>query len=419
MKLQVLSAALFSAVIGLNAPAAPVQLTLSVDPRSDLPALAPTLRLTATNNADVVAELPARLVLKVRPEGQPGFFARVAEESQRVIASHFVPGPLTIQPRSFLDLSFWAGPGAPIWFANDSRLWNAGTYHLQVIADNDLTEAVSSDPEHALDDAVFADAAVSNEVDFVVQAPTGPDAGAWNLIDSGGRTPLWLHDLANEIVARFPTSRYASFVVERAPSEDLLAQIAAFTRAVERNARTWSGDWSKLALSQFKAAQAEHLAETSHVDDALTLYRESRNLVEEVSRHTHDPRLLKQAAGVLASPPVTRKDIEKRLGALAPNPPAEVEPFADCAVRALDGTYTVWFSLSNPTAYAIELPIGPDNKFTPPPFDRGQGTSFAAGVTFKKFSVTTSGPELTWHLQKNDLHITVKDLPNCAESADP
>ena len=419
MKPHSVSAAIVSLVVGLNAAAAAVQLNLRVEPRSDLPALAPTLRLTASNGSDVAAQLPQRLALTVRPEGQPPFFARVAEDSERVIAGHFVSVPLSLQPGHSLDLSFWAGPGAPVWFANDPRLWNPGTYHLQVIADNDLTEAVVGDPEHALEDAVFGDAIVSNEADFIVQEPTGSDAGVWNLIQAGGKTPLWMHDLANEIVARFPTSRYASFVVERAPTDDPSAQIAVFTRAVERNARTWSGDWSKLALSQFKAGEAESLAETGHIDGALVTYRESRNLVEEVARHTHDSRLLKQTAAILASPPVTRKDIERRLAALSPNPPAEVEPFADCAEKAVDGTYTIWFSSSNPTAYTIEIPIGTDNKFTAPPFDRGQGTSFAAGVSFKKFSVTTTAPELTWHLQKSDLHVLVKNLPNCADLIAP
>jgi hypothetical protein len=415
MKSTFIAAAVFLSLSLSNAVAA-VRLNLTVTPTGDLPALRPTLHLVATNDAATQVALPSRVVLKVQPANdQPPFFARVAEGSDRVVGGHFIDSQPTVQPKNSQDLTFWAGPNAPIWFVTDSRLWNPGKYRFQVLLDDDLADDIVADVEHVLDRPELADALVSNEAEFVVQEPTGADAGVWEMIQASGKSTLWSHMLADEIVKRFPTSRYATFVVERAAAGDRSAEIAVSTRAVERNANTWSGDWSRLALAQFKASEAEHLSETGHIDEALAFYREARNLFETVARRTHDPRLLKATSSLLETPPVTRKDIEKHLAAMSPNPAAEVEPFAECSAKALNGGYIVWFSAGNPTAFAIDIAIGADNKFTPPPFDRGQGTNFPAGFKYKKFSITIVEPELTWHLQKTELHVKVKDLPTCED----
>ncbi|MEM7342920.1 MAG: DNRLRE domain-containing protein [Chloroflexota bacterium] len=56
-----------------------------------------------------------------------------------------------------------------------------------------------------------------------------------------------------------------------------------------------------------------------------------------------------------------------------------VSIFLECVVDNGNGTYTAFFGYSNPNGVPLNHPIGPDNRFSPIPEDRGQPTIFPPG----------------------------------------
>ena len=88
---------------------------------------------------------------------------------------------------------------------------------------------------------------------------------------------------------------------------------------------------------------------------------------------------------------------------LPPTPtPQKVSPILECVADNGDGTYTAYFGYKNPNAFAVTIPVGPDNKFVPAPQDRGQPTTFQPGRTpyypNAAFSVNFDGSNLVWAL---------------------
>ncbi len=74
-------------------------------------------------------------------------------------------------------------------------------------------------------------------------------------------------------------------------------------------------------------------------------------------------------------------------------------PLLDCVVDNGDGTYTAHFGYSNSSSSAISLPVGPKNKFEPPPQNRGQPTVFQPGEHHDVFTVTFNGSKIKWMLK--------------------
>jgi hypothetical protein len=82
-------------------------------------------------------------------------------------------------------------------------------------------------------------------------------------------------------------------------------------------------------------------------------------------------------------------------------PPQKISPVLEnggCVVANANGTFTASFGYNNPNAFAVTIPVGNDNKFTPTPQDRGQPTNFLPGRQVAVFSVTFSGGNLVWTL---------------------
>jgi len=86
---------------------------------------------------------------------------------------------------------------------------------------------------------------------------------------------------------------------------------------------------------------------------------------------------------------------------------------ADCVQKTADGSYVVWFGIAVDGTTTKTFPIGEENKFTSPPFDRGQPTEFRPGRRHLAFSVTTDQPELVWHLGKENLVVRPREVQEC------
>ena len=81
--------------------------------------------------------------------------------------------------------------------------------------------------------------------------------------------------------------------------------------------------------------------------------------------------------------------------------PLKISPVLErggCVVANGNGTFTAYFGYSNPNSFAVTIPVGNDNKFTPNPQGRGQTTTFLPGRQTSTFSVIFSGGNLVWTL---------------------
>jgi hypothetical protein len=76
-----------------------------------------------------------------------------------------------------------------------------------------------------------------------------------------------------------------------------------------------------------------------------------------------------------------------------------VRPVLECVEPNFDGvTYIAFFGYKNDNSVAVEIPVGPSNKFTPSPIDRGQTTVFEPGRFRFAYSVVFDGNNLVWTL---------------------
>jgi hypothetical protein len=78
--------------------------------------------------------------------------------------------------------------------------------------------------------------------------------------------------------------------------------------------------------------------------------------------------------------------------------PQPVRPVLEYVTDNPDGTYTAWFGYDNLNATAVSIPVGPNNKFSPAPQDRGQPTTFQPGRHASVFSVTFAHGHPAWKL---------------------
>lgn len=77
----------------------------------------------------------------------------------------------------------------------------------------------------------------------------------------------------------------------------------------------------------------------------------------------------------------------------------KISPVLECVRENGNGTYTASWGYNNPTAFTFTIPVGPENKFSPAPEDRGQPTVFGPGRDFNAFTVTVSNStNLVWTL---------------------
>lgn len=86
------------------------------------------------------------------------------------------------------------------------------------------------------------------------------------------------------------------------------------------------------------------------------------------------------------------------VAAKAPPPAGLVRPMLDYVTDNADGTFTAWFGYDHRGDKAVRLPIGHDNRFTPPAANRGQPIVFEPGRHRRVFAVAFPRGGLVWHL---------------------
>lgn len=75
-----------------------------------------------------------------------------------------------------------------------------------------------------------------------------------------------------------------------------------------------------------------------------------------------------------------------------------VKPVLECVSQMGAGQYLAHFGYLNTVTDQVAVAVGPNNKFTPSPIERGQPTSFLSGRQRDVFTVSFDGSNLVWKL---------------------
>lgn len=101
-----------------------------------------------------------------------------------------------------------------------------------------------------------------------------------------------------------------------------------------------------------------------------------------------------------------------------PEATGPIFPILECVDLNVNQTITAYFGYDNQNPEPINIPIGPKNKFTPSPQNRGQPSDFEPGMHVSVFQVTFSDQHLTWSLRgPGGVEKTIKastDSPLCS-----
>jgi len=388
---------------------AEIVLKLSVEPESNLPAIAPTLHVTATNNGNTPAALPNRVALLVYPVNGPSFAAYSAFRGDDRMDNfeEITDSEIVLAPKETRDLTFWASPDGPAWFAGESRLYSTGVYRLKLLVDAKLHSRFLADEPLPTAFPELANPIFSNEAVFTVRKPEGVDAEVWQLIRK--RWSGWVDELANVIWNKYPSSRYAAYCIRKVAPSTPEQEMGFFRDALARNPDPSMGDWYRYNIARNQLQVARNFERQEDVDAAVREYDAVRRELEYLAKSAHQPKLRGLAQAYLPQAH-TREDVLEQIeidhgrGKLSP----EV-----CLEEGLNGQLIARFLYENPRRDAISVPIGVDNKFTPPPFDRGQPTTFEPGHNgHDAVRIVLDTPEIIWHLQKKDVRAN-RDTLRC------
>ncbi len=403
-----LSFLLLALFLALQVAASPVRLTLRLDPAAELPGIPVTLHVEAENVSNAVAIVPNSVAMQVTPRNGDPFVAVAAFRGEAgAISFPAVSAPtIDLAPGEKRDLTIWGTLDSTL-VTRDRRLYEPGEYRLQLYIDQELRNLDYLSVRTLAGHEELVDPIVSNEVVWTVSAPTGDDAAVFALIQSLGDPRTWSVELAEKIWSDYPSSRYAPYAV---PSnlKDRAREAALNEAAIAKAPTSLVADWHRLYLARLRG-DIRSPNDEAELQRALEKAQYVRTLLEDLAGHARDPRLLEMAKKALSEVP-TRDGLVRAMrinrGELT-----DIEPEIVCTSPYADGRFVAWLSYYNPARNAKISPIGERNKFTPPPFDRGQPTEFRTSYRPGLFKVVFDSPSATWHIDATNLRIDPKKTP--------
>jgi hypothetical protein len=419
---HVLNACVLFVLLLAALPAEAVTLRISVELPAELPGLPRTIRVLLTNTAGEPVTLPVRAALQDAPsEGKP-FIAYSGLRGEDRLRELPVKGSLVLAPGETRDVSFWASAGDG-WFEADRRLLAIGTHRVQLVLGEGLDSVKLGGVSRIQDQPGLGAAIVSNETTYTVLEPKGADLAVWNLIQEkrqGTCAPA-----VTEVLWRdYPDSRYAAYCPieifasdDASPEVTARKQIAALEAALAKNPDPLRADWLRLRVADSEISLGWALHDKD-MNESLKAYGRAQVLIERLLRDSVPPQ---QAEAAALRPEILTRDFLVKLEKASKGIYDQtIKVRARCAELLSDGRYSVWFGHTNETPSPITVPKGPENRFTPPPFDRGQPALFPAGIHTVSFRIVTAEPHLTWHLQKKTvLQVKPAEVRRCPEGFDP
>lgn len=416
--LCVLSSLLLIVLIAPDAGAA--TLRISVELPAELPGLPRTIRVSLTNTAAAPVSVPLAAALQDTPaDGEP-YIAYSGLRGQDRTRQLPTKPPLVLAPGETRDMSFWASAGDG-WFEADPRLLAIGIHRVQLVLDEGLDSTKLAGVARIQDQPGLLAPIISNETTYTVLEPKGADLAVWNLIREK-RQGTCAPDVTAVLWRDYPQSRYAAYcpveILDSDDSPEMKArkQIAALEAALARNPDPLRADWLRLRIADSEISLA-YAIEQKDMEESLRAFGRAQTVLNDILTNGVPPQ--QQSAANLRAEIRTREDLVKSANARAGIYDQTLEIAVTCAETLPDGQHGVWFQYGNETPRSITVPLGVENKFTPPPFDRGQPSVFTAGFKYLAFRVVTSEPHLTWHLQKKTvLQIKPAEVRRCPEGFD-
>lgn len=398
------------AMFAVSATAHSVTATLAVEPESRLPGLYRFWRIGLKNTGPAAAVVPNRMAVQVLPAaGSPSAVIRSFDVQPGHQDGGPLMTPLTLQPGESHDLTHSLLLDELLRAATQSL--PPGSYSIQLVIDEAL------DPEHVPSTGKIADlpevvdAIISSSVAFDVEAPTGADLEVWNILRTVA--PNRWHSFADRIWRDHPDSQYAAEYVPYANGRNHARSIATYEEALRKKPHPDVAHEHRLIIAQHELDRGTAAIESSpNPDEAVAAFTRARAYVDEVIRHARLPHQLETARS-MRSHALSREDVVRTQNALRGIYEARLVGYARCAEKLADGTFSVIFGSIVEGDKPFSYPVGTQNKFTPPPFDRGQNVTFTVGNKPSEFHVVTSEPELTWHLGKQNLVVKPRELTPC------
>jgi hypothetical protein len=408
MKRSVLVIAMLYFLGAGSVSASEVTVTFGVDPERTLPQLPITFHINIKNSASQAVRVPSKAVLQARQDDGRHFVVLAGSERTQdfVVVLGGSPTGLTLAAGESRDLTIF-GDVASTWMC-DTRVTSPGEYELQLILSDELQlDRGIGGKEDVLTDLGFHEYLLSSKATLRVDTPQGNDAAVYEMIKD---TPcLWPMKYDRRIIAEHSASQYAAYVAPLPEKPTLDETITALEQAIGRGPTQVVSDRLQFVIAQTSIEKLSDVRDGKlTLDEAIKSAELAEKILRVLSKSAKDPAL-RAAAGVQLNSVPTRETL-KRDADIAAGIPVEIVPTVSC----IDNGH-VWFGFVNRNRKELELSVGPLNQFTPAPSNQGQPTSFKPGEWDRVFSVMPRTPEVTWHLDKSNLIVKLRELKTCEE----
>jgi len=391
-----------------------VRLEVSIEPASSLPLLTPSVRIVARNTGSSVEQLPTEVALRVTSSDGTSFYADAGfRDGGKEMRLPLPEGKTQLAGGESLDLTLWAaGLSEAPWFYLDNRLKIPGTYKLQLVSGLRL----DLEGGHTIVTEPAPPVLRSNVVDYRVEEPSAVDALVLAHIEAmnGDRRT------GDKILADWPRSRYASrFLPLWDGPRDYTNEIDVLQSAIALRPEPVVIQSLQSRIADRYVALMGKKLEALDASGAIAAADNARALYEELSREALDPSVRAAAREALSTGVLSSKEILRTVKHRVSGDTLEIVALPHCYERRASGEAFVWFGYVNGNPQSVTIPIGSRNKVTPPPFDRGQPTTFIAGLHNLAFVAKAEQNQVTWHLDGEQFHVDLKELPPCPAGAIP
>lgn len=386
-------------LLGLRGGVAAVTMNLLLEPQRTIPGIPVVLNVKIFNDSSLEYHVPGKAILHVAA-GETQFDAIASSRTDYTIGS-FGEGAASkvISPMASGDFSYWDAFAGPSWLC-DRRLMQPGTYklRLEVFEPGDDSSTLTS-----------------NEATLVVEEPQGSEAELWKELSKDDPGCFWPSSMTPGLWNKYHPTRYTQFAIPPASTADDDVELAYFDKAIAVDPSAPVADLHRLSKATIEVSKLNRAIIDRKLEDALGARSRAESLAKSVASHALDPLLRVRAVSLLADGVPPAEQVRREIGLLDGAIPQEIDAGAICTTALPSGKSRIYFGYAQGLNRDVVLEIGNENKFTPPPFDRGQPRVFKYGLFRNAFTIETDEPHLTWHLQTQGIQIDVKSLPPCPE----
>ncbi|MHB0968708.1 MAG: hypothetical protein ACYC7A_13020 [Thermoanaerobaculia bacterium] len=408
---SILSLALCAMFSVISLTAAEVTISLDVAPEETLPRLPVNFLIQISNSASTTIRVPAKAVLQVRRADGYKFVALSVTErsSSCVLVLGEDPTGIELRAGEKRDVSVFSTLATP-WMC-DTRLTSPGEYELQLVVSDELQDVGLQNSEDVIAKLGLQQYLVSSKANLRVSTPSGDDAKVYEMIQD--EPCMWATTYARQVWSRYPNSRYAAYAPPLPDNASIRDTIDALELAHSRGPSRTVAENMEFSIAR-KELEKHFGVRAGRVslDDALAAIDRAEKILRTLTAQAQEPSLRRAAAAELEELP--SREALRRDARVARGEIVDIIPTVRCL--SLEGDkQTVWFGFRNSNRESVEIPVGARNQFTPGGANQGQPTTFKRGAWARVFGVVPKGPELTWHLDKTNLVVKVRELETCAE----